>query len=666
MQESILSNRYKILKKLGEGGFGETFLAEDMHLPTAPRCVVKKLKPDFSDEESYKLARRLFEQEAEILYRLGNHPQIPNLLAHFEEAGEFYLVQELVEGETLAQELERGKRYNEGELADLLKQLLGTLSFVHEQKVIHRDIKPSNLIRRFPDGKIFLIDFGAVKQVSINPLNGASFQSTVAIGSAGYAPSEQAAGKPSFASDIYAAGLVAIEALTGSHPLNLAQNAHSGEFVWQHKVVLQPDLKNFVTKLVRYDYRQRWRSAIEALAALNLICFTLGYNKRDENFAPIEVIQPKAMEPPKPLMQPAASLPPAIIPTTKFIAPSPIPPTLINRSPQTFRDQGGKKNSGFWNNDFAIAAVVIAAVLGVLAVGGFVLVSSALKSDRQTAQANSAANSSIPKSAIGGNLSAFQEGEKQAEEAAAIEKKATTYFEWEEISNKYRRASQLMDTVDSENPDYEEARTKSADYQKRSAEAQAKASEIKQNGPIMANTNSQVAPASGYSNYPTGQTTTTSSAPTKKARMPGKRREKMYISYSSSGGDYVGGGQDRVFTENDGNFSASISNNQITIRFNGGSDWWTLNLAGPQNMKLTPGSYGGAQRCAFHSPTRPGLDFGGSGRGCNKLSGSFTINNVIFGSNGASLVLLDATFVQNCEESAPPLMGRVYYDARLY
>ncbi|HEX9960244.1 MAG TPA: serine/threonine-protein kinase, partial [Pyrinomonadaceae bacterium] len=165
MQPVTISNRYRILQNLGEGGFGQTFLAEDLHLPTKPRCVVKHLKPQAADEESVKLARRLFEQEAEVLYRLGNHPQIPAILAHFEEAGEFYLVQELIDGETLAQEFAKGKKYGEAQAVDLMRQVLETLSFVHQQNVIHRDIKPSNLIRRASDGKIFLIDFGAVKQV---------------------------------------------------------------------------------------------------------------------------------------------------------------------------------------------------------------------------------------------------------------------------------------------------------------------------------------------------------------------------------------------------------------------------------------------------------------------------------------------------------------------
>ncbi|HEX8736720.1 MAG TPA: serine/threonine-protein kinase, partial [Pyrinomonadaceae bacterium] len=278
MQPVTISNRYRIVQNLGEGGFGQTFLAEDLHLPTKPRCVVKHLKPQAGDEETVRLARRLFEQEAEVLYRLGNHPQIPTILAHFEEAGEFYLVQELIEGKTLSQEFARGRKYTESQAIDLMRQVLETLAFVHEQNVIHRDIKPSNLIRRASDGRIFLIDFGAVKQVSVNPFNNkASFHSTVAIGSAGYTPGEQAAGKPCFASDLYAVGLVVIEALTTLHPLKLSQNQTTGEFHWQHKTNLKPDLMSFVNKLVRYDFRQRFHSAKEAFTALNTIASSLGY-----------------------------------------------------------------------------------------------------------------------------------------------------------------------------------------------------------------------------------------------------------------------------------------------------------------------------------------------------------------------------------------------------
>lgn len=161
MENPTIANRYRILQKISEGGFGQTFLAEDLHLPTKPQCVVKQLKPQFTDAESVNVARRVFEQEANVLYRLSNHPNIPKLLAHFEEAGEFYLVQEFIEGLTLAQELAGGKRYAEKDALEFLKQTLETLAFVHSRGVIHRDIKPSNFIRRASDGKIFLIDFGA-------------------------------------------------------------------------------------------------------------------------------------------------------------------------------------------------------------------------------------------------------------------------------------------------------------------------------------------------------------------------------------------------------------------------------------------------------------------------------------------------------------------------
>ncbi|HEY9598754.1 MAG TPA: serine/threonine-protein kinase, partial [Cyanophyceae cyanobacterium] len=165
-RETTLGGRYKIISQLGSGGFGHTFLAQDLHLPGSPRCVVKQLKPKSREEENLKIARRLFDTEANVLARLGSHDQIPRLLAHFEENREFYLVLELIEGESLTHDIVSGQPWSEAEVKDLLQDVLQVLAFVHEQQVIHRDIKPSNLIRRHSDGRIVLIDFGAVKQVS--------------------------------------------------------------------------------------------------------------------------------------------------------------------------------------------------------------------------------------------------------------------------------------------------------------------------------------------------------------------------------------------------------------------------------------------------------------------------------------------------------------------
>lgn len=161
---TILRGRYAILKQLGSGGFGETYIAEDRDLPGSPQCVVKRLQPQSHDPFVLQTAKRLFDTEAAVLYQLGSHDQIPRLMAHFEENQQFYLVQEFVDGRDLSQELFPGVRWNEAQVLAFLRDTLRILEFVHQQNVIHRDIKPANIIRRFSDNKLALIDFGAVKE----------------------------------------------------------------------------------------------------------------------------------------------------------------------------------------------------------------------------------------------------------------------------------------------------------------------------------------------------------------------------------------------------------------------------------------------------------------------------------------------------------------------
>ncbi|MDA0267365.1 MAG: serine/threonine-protein kinase [Cyanobacteria bacterium] len=272
MAKQILGGRYRILYHLGGGGFGQTYLAEDRHLPGQPRCVVKRLQPRTTDAVSLESARRLFDAEADALYQLGSHDQIPMLLAHFEENAHFYLVQEYVEGTLLTEEVRPGQQLSEDRVIDLLQDLLGTLCSVHEQQVIHRDIKPSNLIRRHSDRKVVLIDFGAVKQVSSQPLemNG-QVSITVAIGSLGYMPNEQLAGQPTLNSDIYAIGMLALQALTGLEPKRLPKDPRTSEIMWRELVSVKPALADIIDKMVRYDFRQRYPSAVEAFTALNTL-----------------------------------------------------------------------------------------------------------------------------------------------------------------------------------------------------------------------------------------------------------------------------------------------------------------------------------------------------------------------------------------------------------
>ncbi|QDL10865.1 hypothetical protein DP113_25715 [Brasilonema octagenarum UFV-E1] len=263
---SILKGRYRIIKLLGQGGFGRSYLAEDIdRLSTL--CVVKQLQLSFRElDHHYHIARRLFHTEAEVLEILGRDDRIPQLLAYFEENQEFYLIQEFIEGEDLRREIILGKQMSESYVIFLLRDVLEILEFVHKRGVIHRDIKPSNLIRRKHDSKLVLIDFGAVKQISNETFN--SQEQSVPIGTPGYFPPEQMVGKPQFSSDIYALGILCIQALTGVHPNKLSLDPNTGEISWYSQANVSPQLARILYKMVRYDFRQRYQSATEVLQDL--------------------------------------------------------------------------------------------------------------------------------------------------------------------------------------------------------------------------------------------------------------------------------------------------------------------------------------------------------------------------------------------------------------
>jgi len=265
----ILGGRYKITKVLGAGGFSETYIAEDIQLPDNPLCVVKQLKPVNTKSEQLEVARRLFRSEAQTLQKLGVHEQIPQLFAYFEEDEEFYLIQEYIAGHALNQELPSGKCFPEIAVIRILQDILQTLTFVHDNGVIHRDIKPNNIIRRQFDGKLVLIDFGAVKEVSTQLLDGSEQSAfTIGIGTKGYAPSEQCFGRPQYGSDIYAVGMIGIKALTGIAPHELLRDA-DGNLVWMHRTQVSPTLAAILNKMVLDDAKQRYQSTSAVLAALD-------------------------------------------------------------------------------------------------------------------------------------------------------------------------------------------------------------------------------------------------------------------------------------------------------------------------------------------------------------------------------------------------------------
>jgi len=260
-----LRNRFEIIKQLGSGGSGDTYLAIDLDLPGRPHCVVKHFHPKDSNPAVGAIAKKLFVREAEVLYQLGNdHEQIPRLFAHFDEGGDFYLVQEYIDGHSLTQEIIPGQRLRENAVLILLKDILEVLVFVHEHNIIHRDIKPQNLMRRHSDGKIVLIDFGSIKKIGAL---GAGL--TVVVGTPGYMPSEQAKGKPKLSSDIYAVGMIGIQALTGLVPSQLQEDPETGEVIWRHHAQVSDAFADILDRMTCDRHSQRYQSAAEALEAIN-------------------------------------------------------------------------------------------------------------------------------------------------------------------------------------------------------------------------------------------------------------------------------------------------------------------------------------------------------------------------------------------------------------
>ncbi len=649
MENLTINGRYRILQQIGVGGFGLTYLAEDLQLPMRPKSVVKHLRPQITDAETLNLANRLFQQEAEILYRLGGHPNIPSLIAHFKENGEFFLVQEFIEGHTLDREFLGGKKYNQKDIIQFLGQTLEILSFVHTQKVIHRDIKPANLIRRNSDGNIFLIDFGAVKQVSNvprTPNSNATF-STITIGSHGYMPMEQMAGNPNFSSDLYALGLVAIEALTGIKPLDLPKNATTNEFDWAHKTQLSPDLERFISKFVRLDFRQRYVSASEALAALNSIAANAGFFQSRPQVSSVATIQPIVSN---------QNFQPNVLPINN---PSFIPPTIIvstqnfpvNNPPRTFQNNRAtqpKKSSGM---------AIFFSVVGIFVFIGFLFVAGKILNFRWSsldlANENPRQNSrqTEVKSSNNSIISLYDEALKQALEAAEMEKKATTRFEWVEISNKYKRAFGLLMSIEKSSPDYEEAQMRIAEYKRKAAFAEQSVLELTEN------TMPESAP------MPQSDTTNENDYYNSLITVPPEMQAKQYLVYNyNDQGTY----KNKVYMSDKSDFRSKvfqdgydgIQTKVVEIEVDG----IKLRFIPPSDTPhITPGSYKAVQSVFNRAPTKYAIRF--DPLYCSKdAEYSFQINEIIYNNPYTDILYLDATFVMKCGNSK--LIGRVHYDAK--
>ncbi|MCC3574313.1 MAG: protein kinase [Microcoleus sp. PH2017_40_RAT_O_B] len=267
----LLNHRYQVLKSMGSGGFGETFLAEDTQMPSGRRCVVKKLHPVSHHPQIYPLIKERFQREAAILEDLGSHSdRIPTLYAYFEENNDFYLVQELIEGMTLTNTIQSESSFSESYVRDFLVNFLPILDYVHQKRIIHRDIKPDNIIIRQSDQKPVLIDFGAVKEAIATTMSSSgSPQTSIAIGTRGFMSSEQAAGRPVYSSDLFATGLTAIYLLTGKQPQDIETNNYTGEILWkQYAPQVSPTLAVILDKAISAHSCDRYATAQEMLQAL--------------------------------------------------------------------------------------------------------------------------------------------------------------------------------------------------------------------------------------------------------------------------------------------------------------------------------------------------------------------------------------------------------------
>ncbi len=275
MSNHILHLHYQIVKVLGLGRSGITYLARDIDAIESPLYIVKEIQSMNNSESSPELIRAMFEATGSIAYRVGQHPQVPSIVARFEEDGHRYLVREYIEGELLSQALIPGMIWSQTQVFDFLIDLIGILCFVHSFNYIHQDINPHNIIRRDDDGRFNLIGFSTVKDLGNTALSiPANYHNS------SYVPYEQEHHSPQFNSDIYAVGAIAIQSLTGNP---LERDADSYEFQWQDDLKIDARLVKIIDRMVRPDYRNRYQSGFEVLADLQSFAATqLPQNKIDK------------------------------------------------------------------------------------------------------------------------------------------------------------------------------------------------------------------------------------------------------------------------------------------------------------------------------------------------------------------------------------------------
>lgn len=354
---ALLRNRYKIIKLLGKGGFGRTFLAHDTD-NLNERCVVKQLTFQSTNAWMAQKAIQLFEGEAQQLQQLGTHPQIPALLGYFEDDGCLYLIQQFIEGKNLKQLLEHQGAFTGEQIEQILLNLLPVLQYIHERGVIHRDIKPDNIMHIPGTRKYVLIDFGVAKPI---PDPAQELSGTV-LGSPGFAPFEQMRlGIATPSGDLFGLGASCFYLLSQTSPSTLAtEHGYSWLESWNSYVSqpLSPLLKQVMSQLLQKEVSNRYQSAAAALQELTTTTPTQGISSTAPSL-------PKASTLPLPIQVQnslEASLPPTMVVESSVDRRS--KPFIFYLAPQSNTTSLQKGTSPRINRKVVGRAVLTLAILG--------------------------------------------------------------------------------------------------------------------------------------------------------------------------------------------------------------------------------------------------------------------------------------------------------------
>jgi WD40 repeat protein len=276
MLGQLLDQRYRIIQTLDCDGCSQAYLAEDSSKQSFSQCIIKCFRPADTDGATLSIARELFFAEAPKLKQLGlQSDRCPNVLSFFEHELAFFLVEEVISGNAIGNEIQSDQCFSEPDVTELLHEILITLKFIHAFQIVHGDINPKNLIRRQSDRKIVLVNFVMLRGIAAPNMlpraNEPKTRSKPLVGTPSYIPPEQTEGLLTPSGDIYALGLTAIQLLTSLHPSQLNYNKVSNTLDWQVHANVSSDLGRVLDRMVNHNQQERYQSAQEVLNDLYVL-----------------------------------------------------------------------------------------------------------------------------------------------------------------------------------------------------------------------------------------------------------------------------------------------------------------------------------------------------------------------------------------------------------